>query len=255
MTIKETYLPKYLCSALYAPAYIPVTDDKFDWETTDESRWYYGNIGSSTKVLTLSRVGGPITMLQWQLKRFNCHLGSYTSCAEGSLRMVCDTCNKFQCLTPKKEPHLALQGCSMCLLKLPLVDVALLVSNFKELLIYGLIQSITYFQGPYGAYGTFSCKLSFCLGVETRYRFRIPALADSLHTILPNMFPSTLSMSRPDSAIYFLGKSYIYNSHLISYLAQRTLKSLNSPDLFATLVLDTSTEEGLNFVMSLKVKF
>ena len=78
-------------------------------------------------------------MLQWQMKRFNCHLGSYTSCAEGSLRLVCDSCNKFQCLTPKNEPHLALQGCSMCLLKLTLVDVSLLVSKKPLFLIQRLI--------------------------------------------------------------------------------------------------------------------
>lgn len=140
-------MPKYLCSAIYAPGCIPVTSDKFDWETTDESRWYYGNIGSSTKVLTFSRLGAPITTLQWQLRRFNCHLGSYTSCSEGSLRLVCDSCNKFQSLTPKNEPFLALQGCSMCLLKLNLVDVALLVSiTFQEFIFLVIISFIYPFR-------------------------------------------------------------------------------------------------------------
>ena len=83
-------------------------------------------------------MGAPITMLQWQLRRFNCHLGSHSTCAEGSLRLVCDSCNKFQCLTPKDEPYLALQGCSMCLLKLNLVDVALLVSFLPKNQLFGI---------------------------------------------------------------------------------------------------------------------
>ena len=95
-------------------------------------KWYYGNIASSTKILTLSRVGGPISMIQWQLKRFNLRLASHASASEGSLRLLCDACNKFQCLTPKNDPHLALQGCSMCLSKMSLVDTSLLVSYFDK---------------------------------------------------------------------------------------------------------------------------
>ena len=126
--IKETYLPKYLLSAIHAPGIIPVTEDEFDWKTTTNVKWYYGNIATSTKVLTLSRAGGPIPLIQWQAKRFNLRLGSYTINSEGSLRMVCDSCNKFQCLVPQADPHLTLQGCSMCLSKLNLIDVSLLVS-------------------------------------------------------------------------------------------------------------------------------
>ena len=122
-------MPKYLLSAIYAPGYVAVTDDEFDWENTTELKWYYGNISSSTKILTLSRVGGPISMIQWQLKRFNLRLASHASASEGSLRLLCDACNKFQCLTPKAEPHLALQGCSMCLPKMSLVDTSLLVRD------------------------------------------------------------------------------------------------------------------------------
>ena len=122
-------LPDYLTSCLHPPGEVPVTEDEFLWRTTSEIRWYYGNIASSSKILTLSRVGGPISMIQWQLRRFNCHLGSYSTNAEGSLRMNCDMCNKFQSLSPEVNPHLKSQGCSMCLGKLNLIDTSLLVST------------------------------------------------------------------------------------------------------------------------------
>ena len=121
-------MPNYLLSALHAPGSIPVSEEGFDWKTTTNIKWYYGDIASSTKLLYLSRLGGPISLLQWQMKRFNLRLGSYTINSEGSLRTVCDSCNKFQSLTPNADSHLTLQGCSMCLSKLNLLDVSLLVS-------------------------------------------------------------------------------------------------------------------------------
>ena len=121
-------MPKYLMSALWAPGQVPVVDDEFEWKTTTEQKWYYGNIGSTTKVMTLSRLGGPISMIQWQLKRNNCRLASPTLASEGSLRQLCELCNKYQSLTPKVTPHLDLQGCSVCLNKLNFIDVSLLVS-------------------------------------------------------------------------------------------------------------------------------
>ena len=123
-------MPNYLISVLYAPGLIPVTEDEFDWKTTNEVKWYYGNIASGTKVSLLSRMGGPISLIQMQLKRFNCRLASYTINSEGSLRLHCDACNKFQVLVPQASPYLALQGCSMCISKLNLIDVSLLVSEF-----------------------------------------------------------------------------------------------------------------------------
>ena len=91
--------------------------------------WSYGNIASSTKVLYATRMGCPIPMLQWQLKRYNLRLASYSSDAEGSLRVVCDLCNKFQIMSPRKNPHLGWQGCAMCINKATYVDVTGHVSN------------------------------------------------------------------------------------------------------------------------------
>ena len=121
-------MPKYLFACLHAPGAVCILEDKFQWETTQEIRWYYGNISSSSKVLTCSRIGAPISMIMWQTKRFNCHLGSYTLCAEGSLRMTCDLCNKFQVMSHQVNPHFKSQGCSMCLGKLNFIDTSLLVS-------------------------------------------------------------------------------------------------------------------------------
>ena len=108
---------------IHPPNMIPVTD-QFEWENTDEVRWAYGNIASSTKVLTASRLGTPIPILMWQLKRYNNHLASYSSNAEGSHRMLCDLCGKFQVLSPRATPHLSQQGCSMCIGKVSLIDTS-----------------------------------------------------------------------------------------------------------------------------------
>ena len=48
--------------------------------------------------------------------------------------------------------------------------------------------------------------MSFSLGVNSKYRHRMPLLADTLHVVLPNMFPSYYDVNRPKSALYFLGK-------------------------------------------------
>ena len=125
--LQAANLPKYLLSCIWPPAQIPITE-KFDWETTSELRWGYGNIASSSKVLTTSRLGAPIPILSWVLKRYNNRLASASSNAEGSHRLVCDLCNKFQLLAVSPGPHITHQGCSVCIGKLPLVDPTLLVS-------------------------------------------------------------------------------------------------------------------------------
>ena len=115
-------------AVLHAPGQLPVLEEKYNFKDTRESKWSYGNIASTTKILTASRMGSPITVLQWQLKRFNNRLASYSSNAEGSVRLLCDMCNKFQIMDPRPNHHLGAQGCSMCIQKLPLVDTTLLVS-------------------------------------------------------------------------------------------------------------------------------
>ena len=124
-------MPRYLLSCIHPPGQIPLTQE-FQWDDTDEIRWTYGNIASSTKILTASRMGAPITVLQWLLKRYNSRLASYTSNAEGSTRMLCDMCGKFQVLAHKPSAHITQQGCSMCISKINLMDPSLLV----RLLIY-----------------------------------------------------------------------------------------------------------------------
>ena len=114
---------------LVHPPNMVIVSDEFAWESSNEYRWGYGNISSSTKVLTASRMGAPIPVLMWQLKRYNNHLASYSSNAEGSHRMLCDLCGQFQVLTPHETPHLTHQGCSMCIGKVNLIDTTFLVSS------------------------------------------------------------------------------------------------------------------------------
>ena len=104
-------------------------EEEFNWKTTRETRWSYGNIASPTKIFTLSRLGGPITMLNWQLKRNNLRLASYSSDAEGSLRLYCEHCSKFQIMSPRADKQIGLQGCSMCINKSVFIDTTALVSN------------------------------------------------------------------------------------------------------------------------------
>ena len=120
-------VPKYLLSSIWPPGQIPVLDTEFDWLNTNETKWLYGNIASTTKIYSTSRLGAPISLLCWQLKRYNCRLASMASNAEGSLRLLCDLCSKFQIFTSKPNPNLRFQGCSMCLDRVNLVDTTCLV--------------------------------------------------------------------------------------------------------------------------------
>ena len=112
-----------MTSVIHPPGQIPVLEAEYNWKETKETRWSYGNIASSTKVLYATRMGCPIPMLQWQLKRYNLRLASYSSDAEGSIRAFCDLCNKFQVMSPRKNPYLGWQGCGMCINKAVFVDV------------------------------------------------------------------------------------------------------------------------------------
>ena len=111
-----------MMSVIHAPGQIPVLEDEFLWRNSHETRWSYGNIGGSTKVLYATRMGCPIPIIQWQLKRHNLRLASYASNAEGSLRMLCDQCAKFQIMHPQPNPYLGWQGCSQCINKTTFID-------------------------------------------------------------------------------------------------------------------------------------
>ena len=124
---QEAIVPRYLLSVIHPPGQVPVTERNFDWQTTRETKWLYGNIATPTKIKTASRLGAPIPVLLWQLKRVNLRLSSYSSNAEGSTRLLCDLCSKFQIFSPRTNHHLRNQGCSMCLQKINLVDTTCLV--------------------------------------------------------------------------------------------------------------------------------
>ena len=119
-----------MTSIVHPPGQIPVMEEQFQFKETHETRWSYGNIGSITKIFTASRMGCPLTMLQWQLKRFNLRLASYASNAEGSLKLLCDSCNKFMIMSIRKNPFLEHQGCSMCIQKTVFLDNTGLVSCY-----------------------------------------------------------------------------------------------------------------------------
>lgn len=116
-------------SVIHAPGQVPVLEDDYLFNKTHETRWSYGNIASSTKIYYATRMGCSITILQWQLKRYNLRLASYASDAEGSLRMLCDLCAKFQLMHPKPNPYLRWQGCSQCITKTTFIDVSGQVIN------------------------------------------------------------------------------------------------------------------------------
>ena len=122
-------VPEYLLSSIWPPGQIPVITTDYDWLHTRETKWLYGNISSVTKIFTLSRLGAPIPVLMWQLKRYNCRLASMASNAEGSLRLLCDLCSKFRLFSTQVNPNLRHQGCSMCLDRVNLVDTTALVRN------------------------------------------------------------------------------------------------------------------------------
>ena len=130
-------------SVLHPPGQIPVMEREFSWRETKETRWTYGNIASPTKIFTASRIGSPITLLQWQLKRNNLRLASYSSDAEGSLRLLCEACGKFQIMSPRASAQIGYQGCAMCIQKCHFIDTTALVSPLSTILVYLRFSSIT----------------------------------------------------------------------------------------------------------------
>ena len=111
-----------MMSVVHPPGQIPVLEDDYYWQTTYETRWSYGNIAGPTKVAYANRMGCPIPILRWQLKRHNLRLASYSSDAEGSIRLMCDRCSKFTIMHPVPNPYLGWQGCGQCINKTNFVD-------------------------------------------------------------------------------------------------------------------------------------
>ena len=113
-------------SVLHPPGQV-ILKQPFKWDQTDENRYAFANISTTTKILYALRMGTSLTILSWQQKRFNCRLASFNSNAEGSVRLLCDSCGKFQVLNANPDPHITQQGCGMCISKVGLVDVSLMV--------------------------------------------------------------------------------------------------------------------------------
>ena len=92
--------------------------------------------------------------------------------------------------------------------------------------------------------------------MDNRYRQRMPRAADFLHIVNPCMFRPTFQLTRSNNSIYILGKLFpLYPTTITFHLGQRKIKRNQSPELFSTLVLDTSSHDGELFVLALKVKF
>ena len=117
-----------MLSVLHPPGQV-ILKTPFKWDQTDENRYAYANISTTTKILYALRMGTSLTLLSWQQKRFNCRLASFNSNAEGSVRLLCDSCGKFQVLNANPDPHITQQGCGMCISKVGLVDVSLMVRS------------------------------------------------------------------------------------------------------------------------------
>ena len=111
-----------MMSVIHPPGQVPVLEDDYIWHATFETRWSYGNVSGPTKIFYANRMGCPIPILQWQLKRHNLRLASYSSDAEGSVRMLCDRCQRFQLMNPRPNPYLGWQGCGQCITKTTFID-------------------------------------------------------------------------------------------------------------------------------------
>lgn len=121
-------MPQYLLSSLHAPGEIYLTQ-LYDWQDPSEWRFAYGNISSVSKILGCQRIGSPLTIGSWQLKRFNLRYSSFKSNSEGSFRMLCGDCSRFQVLAVKPSKYITSQGCTICIQKLNYVDTTMCVSN------------------------------------------------------------------------------------------------------------------------------
>ena len=122
-----------MLSAIHPPGEIYLQED-FDWRKPDEWRFAYGNISSGSKIIACQRLGAPITIISWMLKRHSLKYSSAQSNAEGSTRLLCQMCHRFRTQSPTSSPHLGYQGCGSCINKLNLVDATLLVRKIFNLL-------------------------------------------------------------------------------------------------------------------------
>lgn len=58
--------------------------------------------------------------------------------------------------------------------------------------------------------------MTFCIGVNPRYHYRLPQVADFLHISLPFMWPNVYQLKGSNSEVYHLGKlstSYNYSNY------------------------------------------
>ena len=121
-----------MLSLLHPPGQIYLAQ-KYDWENPSEWRFAYGNIPSSSKILSAQRMAAPLTVVSWQLKRFNLRYSSFKSNCEGSFRLLCLDCHKYQTQAIKPSPFITQQGCGFCIGRLNYVDTTLCVSTIFKI--------------------------------------------------------------------------------------------------------------------------
>ena len=100
--------------------------------------------------------------------------------------------------------------------------------------------------------------MTFALGVNPQYQHRLPTIADALHMVIPHMWPLEYETNETVTLdhVQRIGNPYIYNfSPLIYPLGQTKIADLNSPFLFAEIVIDASSSETAQFVTELRVSF
>ena len=124
---KSALVPKWMLSLLHPPGQIYLAQ-QYDWESPREWRFSYGNLSSSSKILGAQRMAAPLTVVSWQLKRFNLRYGSFKINCEGSFRLLCGDCHKYQSQAVKPSPYITQQGCGFCIGRLNYVDTTLCVS-------------------------------------------------------------------------------------------------------------------------------
>ena len=118
-----------MLSLLHPPGRIYLARE-YNWEDPTEWRFSYGNLASTSKILGAQRIAAPLTVVSWQLKRFNLRYGSFKSNSEGSFRLLCQDCHRFQTQAIQPSPYLTQQGCGLCIGRLNYVDTTLCVSTY-----------------------------------------------------------------------------------------------------------------------------
>ena len=100
--------------------------------------------------------------------------------------------------------------------------------------------------------------MTFALGVNSQYQYRLPCIADVLHQLVPHMWPRRYEVNNTVttthvSVIGKSSKSFPNLKSLTYFLGNTQIQHLGSPYLFRELVIDASSPESELFVNDLKV--